>query len=57
MRQVDDFVTASDDLDIYQEVIAQLYNSMTIKIKDLGIITRYNRTDVEQTREYIKLHA
>ena len=30
---------------------------MNIKIKDLGIIKRYNGTDVEQTREYIKLHS
>ena len=30
---------------------------MTIKIKNLGIITKYNGTDVEQTREYVKLHS
>ena len=30
---------------------------MTITIKDLGIIKKYNETDVEQTRKYIKLHS
>ena len=57
MRQVDDFAIASDNLDICQEIISQLDNAMTIKIKDLGLISRYNGTDVEQTREYIKIHS
>ena len=57
MRQVDDFAIEYDNLDIYQDIISQLDDAMTIKIKDLGIIKKYNGTDVEQTREYIKIHS
>ena len=46
MRKVDDFAIASDNLDICQEIISQLDNAMTIKIKDLGLITKYNGTEV-----------
>ena len=30
---------------------------MKIEIKDLGILKRYNGVDIDQTQDYIKLHA
>ena len=30
---------------------------MSIEIKHLGKITQYNGVDIEQQREYVKLHA
>ena len=50
MRKFDDFAIASDNIDFVKK-LSQLNNAMTIKIKDLGLISRYNETDVEQTRE------
>lgn len=57
MKQVDDFAIASTDKAICQKIISHLNSAMTIKIKDIGLITRYNEVDFEQTREYIKIHS
>ena len=29
---------------------------MTIDVKSLGVIDRFNRIDIEQTRDYVKLY-
>ena len=57
MIQVEDFAIASTNKEICQEIISHIDKAMTIKIKDLGLIQRYNGSDVIQTREYIKIHS
>ena len=56
LRQVDDFAIAAKDEAIAQDVIKCIDKYMTIEIKDLGKLTRYNGVDIVQTRNYIKLN-
>jgi deoxyuridine 5'-triphosphate nucleotidohydrolase len=56
LRQVDDFAVACEDAKTAQLVIKQINDKMTIDVKDLGQITRFNGVDILQTREYIKLY-
>ena len=53
---MDDFAVASADDDINKAVINAMDKEFKIKIEDLGRLTRYNGVDVDQTRDYIKLH-
>ena len=55
LRQVDDFAVASSNKDITMELIADINTQMTIDIKDLGRLTRYNGVDITQAKYYIKL--
>ena len=56
LRQVDDFAVASEDDKLNSELINAIDSYMTIKIKDLGRLTRYNGVDIQQGKHYIKLH-
>ena len=56
LRQVDDFAVAAATKEIAKDVIATIDQYMTIQIKDLGQLTRYNGVDVLQTRHFIKLN-
>ena len=56
LRQVDDFAVAAANKEVAGEVIKTIDKYMSIKIKDLGSLTRYNGVDVLQTRHFIKLH-
>lgn len=56
LRQVDDFAVACQDQDTAKKVISMINNKMTINVKSLGTIARFNGVDVDQTREYIKLY-
>ena len=55
LRQVDDFAVACQDKDIAEQVIQAIDSKMTIKIKNLGILSRFNGVDILQSRHYIKL--
>ena len=55
LRQVDDFAISTTNSDIAHEIINTIDQHMTIKVKPLGIINRFNGIDVEQSRQYIKL--
>lgn len=55
LRQVDDFAVASQHTKINQEIIAFIDKHLTIEIKDLGMLDRYNGVDITQSRDYIKL--
>ena len=55
LRQVDDFAISSPTLEIANEVIDIIDSHMTIKVKPLGIIGRFNGVDVAQTKNYIQL--
>ena len=56
LRQVDDFAIAAKDEAVAKDVIKCIDKYMTIEIKDLGKLTRYNGVDIVQTRDYIKLN-
>jgi dUTP pyrophosphatase len=56
LRQVDDFAVSCENKETATKVIKQINDKMTIDVKDLGRITRFNGVDVEQTRDYIKLY-
>jgi hypothetical protein len=53
---VDDFAVSCENNYIATKVIKQINDKMTIDVKDLGRITRFNGVDVEQTKDYIKLY-
>jgi deoxyuridine 5'-triphosphate nucleotidohydrolase len=56
LRQVDDFAVACEDTETAKTVIKQINDKMTIDVKDLGQISRFNGVDVLQTRDYVKLY-
>ena len=56
LRQVDDFAIACQDRDLAKQVIHDINSKMTIDVKELGQIHRYNGVDVEQTRDYVKIY-
>ena len=55
IRQVDDFAIGCKDKKVAEEIIDIIDEHMTIKIKHLGVITRFNGVDITQTRNYIKI--
>ena len=55
LRQVDDFAIVAATEETAKAIIKTIDQYMTIQIKDLGTLTRYNGVDVMQTRDYIKL--
>ena len=55
MKQVDDFSVSCEDRETAKSVIKAINDKMTIDVKELGLISRFNGVDVEQTRYYIKL--
>jgi deoxyuridine 5'-triphosphate nucleotidohydrolase len=55
LRQVDDFSVACEDKTLAKDIIKEINNKMTIDVKELGLIDRFNGVDIKQTREYIKL--
>ena len=57
LRQVDDFLCASSSDTIAQAFIAKINSKMSIAVKDLGVVNRFNGVDIEQTRHYIRLHC
>ena len=56
LRQVDDFAIACTDEAIAKSIIGQINTHMSVQIKYLGLLTRYNGVDVNQTREYIHIY-
>ena len=55
MKQVDDFSVSCEDRETAKHVIKAINDKMTIDVKELGLISRFNGVDVEQSRYYIKL--
>jgi hypothetical protein len=56
LRQVDDFAIACSDESIAKDMIAKINSFMSVQIKYLGLLTRYNGVDVDQRKEYIKIY-
>ena len=55
LRQVDDFAVATKHESTATSLIKEIDSHMTIQIKDLGLITRYNGVDITQSKYYIKI--
>ena len=53
---MDDFAIGCKHQNIAEEIIDIIDKQMTIKLKPLGVITRFNGIDINQTKEYIKIH-
>jgi deoxyuridine 5'-triphosphate nucleotidohydrolase len=57
LRQVDDFAIAATNATTVDRLIDQINEQLRMPMKNLGIITRFNGIDIEQTRDYVKLHC
>ena len=55
LRQVDDFAVASTNEQTCIDLIQEIDKHMTIDIKDLGRLTRYNGVDITQAKYFVKL--
>jgi hypothetical protein len=56
LRQVDDFAVACQDKETAHDIISKINDKMTIQVKELGMIDRFNGVDILQTKDYIKLY-
>ena len=56
LRQVDDFAISARTEAIANEVINKINSKLSIDIKPLGIINRFNGVDIQQSRHFIKLY-
>jgi deoxyuridine 5'-triphosphate nucleotidohydrolase len=57
LRQVDDFAIAAPNGSMVDDILKQINDKLRMPMKNLGIITRFNGVDIEQTKSYIKLHC
>ena len=55
LRQVDNFAVATKHESTATSLITEIDSHMTIQIKDLGLLTRYNGVDITQSKYYIKI--
>jgi hypothetical protein len=55
LRQVDDFAVSVEDEATAKQVIQDINSKMTIDVKQLGRLSRFNGMDITQTKHYIKL--
>ena len=55
MKQVDNFCVSCEDRSPEKDIFNAINAKMTIEIKELGLISRFNGMDVQQTQHYIKL--
>ena len=56
LRQTDDFAIACSKETVARNLIDAINSKMTVNIKYLGLIDRFNGVDVEQTDSFIKIH-
>ena len=55
LRQVDDFSVSAKSTAICSDIIKYINSKMSMDVKDLGIIGRFNGVDVFQTKHYVKI--
>ena len=55
LRQVDDFAVAAEQESTAISLIKDIDSHMTIDIKDLGLLNRYNGVDIMQTKYFVKI--
>ena len=56
LRQVDDFAVACQDKETAQNIIQEINSKMTISVKELGEVSRFNGIDVLQTSDFVKIY-
>jgi hypothetical protein len=56
IRQVDDFAISCQDTKTALDVIEKINSKMTIVVKQLGMIDRFNGVNVLQMQNYIKIY-
>ena len=57
LRQVDDFAVACESESIAKQFVNAIDNKMALSIKYLGLLTRFNGVDIDQTQRTIKIHS
>ena len=55
LRQVDDFAIACEDTQTAKDIIKAINDKMTIDVKELGMMSRFNGVDVQQSKHFVKL--
>jgi len=55
LRQVDDFSVSAKSTSLCSDIIKYINSKMSMDVKDLGIIGRFNGVDVFQTKHYVKI--
>ena len=55
LRHVDDFAVAAEKETTAINLIKEIDSHMTIDIKDLGLLNRYNGVDITQSKYYVKI--
>ena len=56
LRQVDDFAISYTSENMAQKIISKIDDHMTIKVKSLEVITKFNGVDIHQTRYCTKVN-
>ena len=57
LRQVDDFAISCENEQTAKAFIAEINSKLSIEIKYLGLVKRFNGVDINQTSEHIKIHC
>ena len=57
MRQVDNFAVSAPSQTLAEVIISSINDKMTVKIKSLGAITRFNGVDITHTSNFIRVYA
>ena len=57
LRQVDDFLVANKDAEECDKLGDLIQSKMTFPLNTLGLIRKFNGVDIEQTRNYNKVHC
>lgn len=57
LRQVDDFAVAREDVNISDKVIDIISSKLSVPMKKLGVVERYNGVGIQQTKDCIKIHT
>ena len=55
LRQVDDFAVSAPTSKLAEEIIADINSHMSIDIKSLGVVDRFNGVDIQQSRNFVKI--
>ena len=56
LRQVDDFAISAENVETCNAIIQEIDKHLKEPLKNEGIITQFNGTEVYQTDKYIKIH-
>ena len=54
--QVDDFAVSAPEKNLAEQVISDINSKLTVNIRSLGVITRFNGVDIAQTKNFIKVY-